>query len=123
MAEEDRMLTGVWSFCAWTGVLTTFAVSSLCFLAGASLGDFHSDMTGSVELPLISKLFMSAPSAFWILPYLPGIWLIIAQIRGCGINQLRILTVASLAWTLLLLAIFVCGAILPFTNIIVKMRP
>ena len=116
MAQEEHSLRKVWSVCAWISVGSTLLLSLICFITGSHIGDRINRSTGYVKLPLISKVSMSGLSVAYFIPCLLLIWLIVVEMRGLGASQLRILTVGSFAFGLLLLGFFACGVALPLTH-------
>ena len=122
MNKEDSMSYSVWAFCAWTSVLGLGLISSVCSLTALRVSKFHDEITGSVELPVFSKLFLTGFTGIYLVTYIPILWLVSAQVRDCGANQLRILTIVTLSFSILFLALFICSLILPLTSLVVSTK-
>ena len=119
MIKEDDISYMVWALCSFTSVVILALMSTVCSTTALKVSKFYNEVIGSVELPLFSKMFLSGFTGIYLITYVPILWLIVIKVRRCGTNQLRILTVVTLAFGMLFLALYVCSNILLLTSLVI----
>ena len=111
MTNKDPWEYSIWSFCAWTAVLSLGLVSSVASItANHVVGGLEA--LNLREFSVFTRIFSKGFVGAYLLPSIPALVMIVAVFRGCGSNQFRVITVTTLCFGLLFLCGFLCSMLL-----------